>query len=180
MPSVQFLSRMDVQRYKPRAPAHLLSISDGDDDQAIVDASRWQSVEYHHFVDGDFDEEKIAMFGASFEHLFRDYFLNLQADRLRESIDRLAATGVDIVVNCQAGRSRSAAVAQFISERHRYSLCQEAPGANQTVLRMLRRDPALLAAYRKTLSPTAAITGAKVGPIKTLLGYFGRWRRRQS
>lgn len=175
MPTVQFMSRIDAQRYRPSGQVHLLSISDGEDDQALVEASHWQSVEFHYFVDGDFDEEKMAMFGTKFEHLFRDYFLIPQADRLRESIDRLTATGLDIVVNCQAGRSRSAAVSQFISETYGYSLSQETPDANHTVLRMLRRDSALLAAYRATLAPVVAKPDPKPGAVKRLLSLFALW-----
>jgi hypothetical protein len=180
MPTVQFMSRSDVQRFKPSAPAHLLSISDGEDDQAVVDGGRWQTVEYHHFVDGDFDEEKMALFGAKFEHFFRDYFLSAKADRLRDSIGRLAATGADIVVNCQAGRSRSAAVSRFISESYGYLLSQDTPESNQTVLRMLRRDSSLLAAYRDTLTPATANIEPKAGAVKTLLGLLGLWRPTRS
>ncbi|MNL48340.1 hypothetical protein D3C87_1711910 [compost metagenome] len=131
-------------------------------------------------MDGDFDEEKIAMFGHKFEHFFRDYFLIPQADRLRESISRLASTGLDIVVNCQAGRSRSAAVSQFIFETYRYSLSQETPDANQTVLRMLRRDSALLVAYRDTLSPVTPKIDLKPDAMKRLLRLFGLWRPNKS
>ena len=180
MPTVQFMSRLDAQRYRPVCPAHLLSISDGEDDQAVVEASHWQSVEFHHFVDGDFDEEKMAMFGLKFEHFFRDYFLIPQADRLRESISRLAVTGLDIVVNCQAGRSRSAAVSQFICETYGYSLSQETPDANQTVLRMLRRDRDLMVAYRATLPPLTKNTDLKPGALKRLLSLFGLWRLTKS
>ncbi|MDI2145020.1 hypothetical protein KBJ94_23505 [Pseudomonas sp. ITA] len=176
MPTVQFMSRIDAQRYRPAGQVHLLSISDGEDDQALVEASHWQSVEFHYFVDGDFDEEKMAMFGTKFEHLFRDYFLMPQADRLRESIGRLTATGLDIVVNCQAGRSRSAAVSQFISETYGYSLIQETPEANQTVLRMLRRDSDLLAAYRATLASVATKPDIQPGVVKSLLRLLGMWR----
>lgn len=176
MPTVQFMSRIDAQRYRPAGPAHLLSISDGEDDQALVEASHWRSVEFHHFVDGDFDEEKLAMFGPKFEHFFRDYFLMPQADRLRESISRLTATGLDIVVNCQAGRSRSAAVSQFICETYGYSLSQETPDANQTVLRMLRRDGALLVAYRATLPPVPTQPDFQPGAVKRLLRLFRLWR----
>lgn len=83
MPTVQFMSRIDAQWYRPAGPAHLLSIFDGEDDQALVEASHWRSVEFHYFVDGVFDEEKLAMFGAKFEHFFRDYFLIPKANRLR-------------------------------------------------------------------------------------------------
>ncbi|WP_095158292.1 dual specificity protein phosphatase family protein [Pseudomonas sp. Irchel 3E13] len=176
MSTVQFISKLEVQRFIPTRPAHLLSISDGEDDQAIVNCECWESVEFHHFVDGDFDEEKIKMFGNQFEHLFRDYFLSRKADRLRASIERLVATGADIVVNCQAGRSRSAAVSLFINETYGYSLNQDTPGANQTVLRMLRRDSLLLAAYRESLTPPPVISEASPGAVKKLLGLLRLWR----
>ena len=79
-----------------------------------------------------------------------------QAESVRSLVDRLASTRLDIVVNFQAGRSRSAAVARYISERHGYDLKQETPDANQTVLRLLRRDSLLCSTYREVTSPIGA------------------------
>ena len=89
-------------------------------------------------------------------------------------MDRLAATGLDIVVNCQAGRSRSAAVAKYISERHGYDLKQETPDANQTVLRLLRRDSLLCSTYRDVTSAGSSDQKAD-GAVRALLKLLGLW-----
>ena len=140
MATVRFMGRRDVETHCPISPTHLVSISDGEDDQAQIVRSRWASISFEYFVDGEYDETQMLMFGEKFPVSFQDYLLPPQAESIRSLVDRLASTGLDIVVNCQAGRSRSAAVARYISDLHGYDLKQETPDANQTVLRLLRRD----------------------------------------
>jgi len=174
MPTVRFMGRRDVETHCPMAPTHLVSISDGEDDQAQIVQSRWASVAFEYFVDGEYDETRMLMFGAKFPVSFQDYLLPPQADSVRSLVDRLASTGLDIVVNCQAGRSRSAAVARYISERHGYDLKQETPDANQTVLRLLRRDSSLCSTYRDVTSPSSSDQKAD-GVVRALLKLLGLW-----
>ena len=154
MATVRFMGRRDVETHCPISPTHLVSISDGEDDQAQIVRSRWASISFEYFVDGEYDETQMLMFGEKFPVSFQDYLLPPQAESIRSLVDRLASTGLDIVVNCQAGRSRSAAVARYISDLHGYDLKQETPDANQTVLRLLRRDLLLCSTYREVTSPS--------------------------
>lgn len=153
MPNVRFMSRRDVETHFPISPSHLISISDGEDDQALVIDARWTSVSRMFFLDGEYDEARIEMFGTRFKIAFQDYFSMAQADELKRLIVGLTSSGKDIVVNCEAGRSRSAAVARFIAETSNYKLLQDTPHANQTVLRLLRGDPILRAALRENTQP---------------------------
>lgn len=148
MSSCTFLPRHGAEDFHPEPNSHLISISDGPEDQALIDEARWKSVSYHYFVDAGFDEEVIEIYGPDFELHYRDYILASKADALRDRIRQLASQGDFIVVNCQAGRSRSAAVARYISEHHGYQLEKPTPDANLCVYRMLARDERLLSAYR--------------------------------
>lgn len=152
MPTCTFMSRSDVLSYLPVGTAHLVSISDDHDDQARIDERRWQSVSYHHFVDAGFDEEIIGLNGDQFEVHYADYFLASKADMLRVRLQELVSAGQDIVINCQAGRSRSAAVAMYLNRVHGYQLDKPTPDANLCVYRMLAQDPSLLAPYARATS----------------------------
>lgn len=105
---------------------------------------------YHHFIDAGFDEDTLLMFigdGCEFETRFRDYFLEDRAQAMRQRIAEIVKKREAIVVNCQAGRSRSAAVAKFIASHYGYILEQPTPDANMCVYRMLAKDGLLLSAY---------------------------------
>lgn len=86
IPSCTFLSRSEAEAYVPGPDCHLISISDGPEDQACIDEARWKSVSYHHFVDAGFDEEVIEIYGPDFERNDVDHLLNSKADALRERI----------------------------------------------------------------------------------------------
>jgi hypothetical protein len=147
---VTFLSRTSAEEAIPEVDHHLISISDGIEDQAIIDESRWASVSYHYFIDAGFDEDTLLLYGGAgceFETRFRDYFLEDRAQALRQRIAAIVQKRLPIVVNCQAGRSRSAAVAKFISSHYGYHLEQPTPDANMCVYRMLAKDGSLLSAY---------------------------------
>lgn len=146
---VMFLPRQDAEALIPPAGAHLLSISDSEADQARIDESRWASVSYHHFLDQGYDEELVDVCGADFESVYRSCFLPDDARAMRERIFALVEAGASlIVVNCQAGRSRSAAVARYIHECHNYVLSQPTPEANLTVYRLLFQEPSLMLSCR--------------------------------
>lgn len=153
IPSCTFLSRSEAEAYSPGPDCHLISISDGLEDQACIDEARWKSVSYHHFIDAGFDEEVIEIYGPDFERNYVDYLLSSKADVLRERIREIADQGEYIAVNCHAGRSRSAAVALYLSKHHGYQLHKPTPDANQCVYRMLAKDVHLMAAYRAASTP---------------------------
>lgn len=170
-PLCLFLSRGDAERFRPAAGSHLVSISDGPEDLAAIDETRWESVSYHHFIDAGFDEETIALYGSNFERTFRDYLLMPKAEELRTRLNTLAAQRAFVVINCQAGRSRSAAAAAYLRDQHGYRLEKPTPDANMCVIRMLFRDPLMMAAYReatKQAEPAQAPRGF-MSAIKSML-----------
>lgn len=126
---------------------------------------------YHHFIDAGFDQETIALYGSNFERTFRDYLLMPKAEEMRIRLDTLAAKRVFEVINCQAGRSRSAAAAAYLRDRHGYHLEKPTPDANMCVLRMLSRDASLMAAYREASRQTESepAPGGFLSTIKLLL-----------
>ncbi|MBW6123060.1 hypothetical protein KZ843_09205 [Pseudomonas aeruginosa] len=172
---VTFLSRRDAEDALPSDGYHLISISDGPEDQAAIDESRWASVSYHYFIDAGFDEDTIAQFGGDggdFETRFRDYFLEDRAEVMRQRIAAIVELRQPIVVNCQAGKSRSAAVAKFISTHYGYQLDKPTPEANMCVYRMLARDGVLIRAYR---SATALETHSDQHASASVLGSIKRF-----
>ena len=173
MPKCSFMSRSDVLSYQPEGLAHLISISDDHDDQVQLDERRWASVSYHFFVDAGFDEEIIDLNGDQFEVHYADYFLARKASALRDRLQGLISAGHDIVINCQAGRSRSAAVAMYLNRVHGYELDKPTPDANLCVYRMLAQDPSLLAAYSRATSP--AEPGERSGFARRSWKAFSHW-----
>ncbi len=170
---VLFLPQADAQTLIPPPRSHLISISDGESDQAKIDRTRWESVSFHHFVDGGFDEGMITACGADFQRIYASYFLPDNAIALRQRIFDIADSADMIVVNCMYGRSRSAAVARYISEFHGFKLDRPPLEANMTVYRLLAQDPGLLMACRQALA--AAAQKNVEGEDISLSGRISRW-----
>ena len=169
---VVFLSRPDVEQLIPPPRSHLISISDGETDQARIDRTRWESVSYHHFIDGGFDEGIVTACGADFMKIYSSYLLLDQAKMMRSRIERIADVADMIVVNCIYGRSRSAAVARYISEAYGFKLDRPALEANMTVYRMLKQDPSLVMACKQAL---VASEKAAEGEDLSLSGRISSW-----
>lgn len=152
IPECDFLPRTEAEALTPPPGYHLVSISDDIDDQARIDESRWESVSYHHFVDAGFDEEVLAIYGSDFEKHYVDYFLWAKAEDLRSRLSALAGARANLIINCHAGRSRSAAVAMYMQRHHGYLLRRPTPDANLCVYRMLAMDRELMTAYQTATS----------------------------
>lgn len=155
IPECDFLPRTETEALTPLPGFHLVSISDDLEDQARVEESRWASVSYHYFVDAGFDEEVLGIYGSDFEKHYVDYFLWAKADDLRARLAELAGVRASLIINCQAGRSRSAAVAMYMQRHHGYLLRRPTPDANLCVYRMLAMDRELMTAYQAATSKEA-------------------------
>lgn len=176
-PLVTFISKYEVERLTPTGRHHLISISDAPDDQAQINETLWASVSRHHFIDAGLDEDALEMYayeGKRFELRYRDYLLEHRAKDLRFRVAEVTALGEPIVVNCQAGRSRSAAVARFIANHYGYNLDKPTPDANEFVYRMLARDGSLMLAYQRAVADPSDDTPppkiSLVSSIKKLIG----------
>lgn len=171
-PACDFLPRTAAEALTPPPGYHLVSISDDIDDQARIDESRWESVSYHHFVDAGFDEEVLQIYGTDFEQHYADYLLAHKADQLRARLSALVGERANIVINCQAGRSRSAAVAMYLHKHHGYLLQKPTPDANLCVYRMLAMDPQLIAAYQTAVTPSTSDRPlGLIARLKAILGW---------
>jgi hypothetical protein len=170
---VLFLPRAEVEQLIPPPRAHLISISDGESDQAKIDRTRWASVSFHHFVDGGYDEGIVTACDADFPKIYASYFLPETANAMRQRIFNIADGADMIVVNCIYGRSRSAAVARYINEFHGFKLDRPALEANMTVYRLLAQDPGLIMACRQALA--AAQQKGNEGEDMSLSGRISRW-----
>lgn len=169
---VVHVSREVVAEMVPPAGAHLISISDSEEDQMRIDMSGWDSVSYHHFVDGGYDETIIRDCGYKFERMYQSYILPSKADHIRERIAGIAEASL-IVVNCRYGRSRSAAVARYISDIYGHTLDPMPTEANLTVYGLLHKEPQLIRAIEegRELGPTER--DESVGFIARLLTWAG-------
>ncbi|MGI0646895.1 hypothetical protein ACRCPS_17920 [Pseudomonas aeruginosa] len=176
---VTFMSRLDLEDFTPPPGAMLIVLSDDLGDKPRIDPTQWAMITQHAFVDGGYDEETIAQFGSDYDRVYADYITPEKAEELRRVIMAMAnARPPLIVASCQAGRSRSAAVAQYIKDHYGAALEKETPEANQTVLRLLRVDFALNNAIAEARSGSADATQTQEqepqrGFLSKLLEFFG-------
>lgn len=147
---VIYMSKEDVEAFSPPPGSALFSISDNQFERAEVDESKWDSVFFHYFIDGGYDEQLIEYSGKKFREDYQSYFMPETGEKIRKELDSVVGKCSLIVVNCKYGRSRSAALAKYISDVYGYSREQDAEEANQTVYRMLHQDGVLMGAIRRT------------------------------
>ncbi len=147
---VVYMSRQDVEKFYPPHGAVLISISDDPQYQAHLKDTTWARVFFHHFLDGGYDEQLVAYSGHRFRDIYQSYLMPEGAAKLRHQIGMVVDKTELIVVNCEYGRSRSAAVAKYISETHDFQLGQDASEANETVYKLLNNDRALMQAIRES------------------------------
>lgn len=177
---VQFMSRYDIEHFTPPPRSVLISIADNENDRAKIDLSSWDGVYFQSFIDAGYDEESLS-FGQDFDKVYADYITPEKAQSLRHDIEDALMKRPDLVViNCHAGRSRSAAVAQYLKERYGADMTQDTSEANQTVFRLLRLDRGLMDAIEESRnSPTANLVDPTTeeteptGFIYKLLALFG-------
>lgn len=170
---VIYLPRAEVEQFVPPPRSHLISISDGETDRAQIDRSRWDSVSFHTFVDGGYDEGIVTACGAHFLSTYASYFLPESAQAMRDRIASIADQADLIVVNCIYGRSRSAAVARYIHEMYGFKIDKAPLEANMTVYRLLIQDPSLLMACRQArVAGEASDAG---GEDMSIAGRISRW-----
>lgn len=153
-PKVIFISKSKAEAFTPPANSHLISISDMEQDAAQITSSDWQSVSFHYFVDADYDEEVIQIQGEHFKRVYQSYIMPEKADELRNRIQMIVESSPElIVVNCKAGKSRSAAVAKYISDTYGYELEGDLKYYNHTVYRLLNNDHQLICAINYASPP---------------------------
>lgn len=118
---VIFVGRSDVEKIVPRERWSLISITDSNDFLPILKEG-WSDIRKFHFIDGDYNEDTLRFVGLNHRYIFSSYFNREEALKMIAGIEQIVTSEPDvIVVHCHAGRSRSAAVAKYISERYGYA-----------------------------------------------------------
>jgi predicted protein tyrosine phosphatase len=137
---LSFLSRREAEAATPRDDIAVISITDPvtatSTPLALKDG--WHSVLRLEFHDIDLDQLVQPFLRAQ----VREYCTLMTPDQAREIVTfvaRIQSNGASgIMVHCEAGVSRSAAVAKWIADRHGLRLSDEATAAhNRYVYRML-------------------------------------------
>jgi predicted protein tyrosine phosphatase len=147
---VMFLSKKKAQDFYPPPGAVLISISDDEDHQLRLKDTSWSRVFFHHFLDGGYDTQLVSYSGERFRDIYQSYFMPEDAEKLRHQIQDVADQTDLIVINCEYGRSRSAAVAKYIRDAYDFELDQDPIEANHTVYKILQGDRELLKAIRES------------------------------
>lgn len=127
---VIFISRGDAERLNPISDVALISITDSLDQPAELKFG-WHTIARYGFIDGEYDVHLIQHYTEDFEVLFASYFSRRDAELLKNDIEGFVISGVKkIVVHCEPGRSRSAAVAKYIGEKYGYTISGEVQHLN--------------------------------------------------
>lgn len=145
----RFMGRRAAEELVPEPNTAMISISDAPDwGKARLEEDAFTKVLRVHFVDSTYSESTIENFGPSFAVKFASFFDRERSERIREFVHDCVAQGVDgIYVHCDAGRSRSAAVAQWIGEAYGFHVEGDTSRANELVLSLLR-DPSIFDACK--------------------------------
>src|SRR5690554_4142988 len=112
MPSATFVPRDVIERVSPITNTLLISITHPGD---LADVDDWSP----NLLCLYFDDIETPISG----HVMLDVEM---AARLIQRID--SAGGQDVIVHCEAGMSRSAAVAKWLSERREFKLMMHPEG----------------------------------------------------
>ena len=113
-----FMGKRAIEELSPIDDAVVVSISDSGQDEAQL-LPGWKSVHRMHFVDGGYDEASLRFVGTNYKYIYASYFDRELAIELCDVIRRHIQTGVlTFIINCHAGRSRSAAVAKYIFDTY--------------------------------------------------------------
>jgi len=159
---VVFLSQREACELAPVAGAAMISITDPDKPDAPLQPG-WDRLLRTAFYDGTYSEDTIHRVKHDFELLYQSYITPEQATELKRFVDDLAAERVEqIYVHCYFGRSRSAAVADYLGDTHGYAVAPAVEKPNATV-RTLLDDPdhftPLIRHYRKPMEEETAPRG---------------------
>ncbi|MCG7952650.1 MAG: hypothetical protein N0E56_15740 [Candidatus Thiodiazotropha endolucinida] len=117
---VLFLNKKTAEEMLPIENGAMISITDCRDDEADIN-DQWGHVYRFRFIDGSYNEDSLRFVGLNYKYIYSSYFDRAQAVEMNQVISNIVNDGINtIVVHCHAGRSRSAAVAKYISDRYGY------------------------------------------------------------
>lgn len=115
---ITYLSEYKASQLDPNSETALISIADPGHAPPGIFPQGWGMFYQDFFIDGDYDADLIRTFGEHFHESFSGYMQKEQASQMKAFVhDVLNNPEIEhLVVHCTAGRSRSAAVAQYASD----------------------------------------------------------------
>ena len=137
--SVVFLSRFAVQKLAPNTNSIVISMSVPGD--PVTFAAGWRAVlqlEFHDIseetiaaaigsVPNAADEGNLALEYVEKVYRWPDTYHAQAIKSFLAEFDRGCSDFVDVIVHCDMGKSRSAAVAQFIANRYQVPILNDSP-----------------------------------------------------
>lgn len=115
--SVEFTSEKDAIARAPRVDAAMLSISNPGIYEVPLQPG-WQQLKRCYFPDAGCDDRMIEFIGGYDKYLAMGFFNHVHAMEIRQFVDALRKdpNSYDLIIHCHAGKSRSVAVAKYVSE----------------------------------------------------------------
>lgn len=138
--SVAYCSEAKAVEMQPLPQQLLISITEPG--RSVPLSESWRKVLRYEFLDSEYDKQSLQFAGIDW-WIASGAISPIQAERIRADLKSVHqdASATDLVVHCHAGESRSAAVAQYVSETFMAAMPQGlSRKANRTVLTLLR-DP---------------------------------------
>ncbi|EGQ7973607.1 hypothetical protein I7Z51_002531 [Vibrio parahaemolyticus] len=138
---ISFMPVRDARKLVPDNSKALISIhDDGHDADTLVPKEGWGYYDHIGFDDAAYDEELISQYGADFWDYFGGCARNVHALKILLMFKRIEESPyiTEIIVHCDAGRSRSAAVAKFYAEKNNLELEGDTTYANSLIYTLLK------------------------------------------
>ena len=169
---VEFMAMDEARKLAPREDVGFVSITDPSFSCPI--SNGWGSVLHLTFVDSEYDETVIRIFGNDFERIYTDYFNKGLANQLVTFISRVAGNReqTGILVHCHHGQGRSAAVAMYVANRFSLKLHGDLSRHNKLVLQLLN-NPCYYDDILKQYTTDTSTPASKANSFTKLMSLFG-------
>lgn len=135
------ISKKNAERMIGKENMALISITDYDDYYTNAQGN-WGSIDRYYFIDGEYNQEDIDRFGLGFYMSHNGYMSPEDSIIINKRIKEILLDEniVEIVVNCHAGKARSAAVSLHISEISDFKYTGDSYLKNDLVYNLMK-DP---------------------------------------
>lgn len=138
---ISFMPVRDARKLVADNSIALISIHDsGQHVDSQVPKEDWGYFDHIGFDDAAYDEEQISEYGADFWNYFDGCARKVDALKILLMFKRIEESPNirEIIVHCDAGRSRSAAVAKFYAEKNNLELEGDTTYANSLIYTLLK------------------------------------------
>lgn len=179
---ITFLPVRDARKLTPSPGTALISIhDDGEPIAAGVPTDGWGFFDSIGFDDAAYSKEQIEEYGEDFWNYFNGCARKVHALRLLVMFKQIEELGFidNIIVHCDAGRSRSTAVAKFYAEKHGLELEGDTTYANSLIYQLLKNPDTFEEDFKKHVDKVEKVEEEKpslfpLGWIDWLMGLFSK------